>query len=99
MELVSGVCLGVGLILWWWGTPVLLTRRSVVFKLHYLSVADILGSLALMVGLLCRRPREWPLLLLAILSLVMWNTVLGYVLAYCAHQATAGTSGSSPHDP
>jgi len=37
--------------------------------------------------------------LLAILSLVMWNTVLGYVLAYCAHQATAGTSGSSPHDP
>ncbi|APB32514.1 hypothetical protein GlitD10_0213 [Gloeomargarita lithophora Alchichica-D10] len=85
IEIASGVCLGVGLILWFWGTPVLLTRRSILFKLHHLSVADTLGSLAFMVGLLLRRPREWPLLLLAVFSLAMWNTVLGYVLAYCAH--------------
>lgn len=85
MEIASGVCFGVGLILWWWGTPILLTRRSILFKLHYLSVADTLGSLAFMVGLLIRRPQEWSLWLLAVLSLVMWNTVLGYVLAYCAH--------------
>ncbi|MEN9208251.1 MAG: monovalent cation/H(+) antiporter subunit G [Gloeomargarita sp. GMQP_bins_120] len=83
-EWLSGLCLGVGLLFWFWGTPVLLTQRSVLFKLHHLSVADTLGSMAIMAGLLVRRPREWPLLVLAILSLVMWNTVLGYVLAYCA---------------
>ncbi len=83
-EWLSGVCCAVGLVLWLWGTPVLLTRHSILFKLHYLSVADTLGSMAFMVGLLLRRPREWPLLVLAILSLVMWNTVLGYVLAYCS---------------
>lgn len=98
MELVSGVCLGIGLILWWWGTPVLLTRRSILFKLHYLAVADTLGSMALMVGLLCRRPREWPLLLLAIVSLVMWNTVLGYVLAYCAHGAGVASTSDRPRE-
>lgn len=84
MNLLSDGAIAVGLIFWFWGTPVLLTQRSVLFKLHNLSVADTLGSIAIMTGLLLRRPREWPLLLLAILSLALWNTMLGYVLAYCS---------------
>jgi len=37
-----------------------------------------------MLGVLLRIPREWPLLLLAVISLALWNTILGYVLAYCS---------------
>jgi multicomponent Na+:H+ antiporter subunit G len=84
IDLLSYLCIGVGLVFWFWGTPVLLTQRSVLFKLHNLSVADTLGSIAIIFGLLVKRPREWPLLLLAILSLALWNTMLGYVLAYCS---------------
>jgi multicomponent Na+:H+ antiporter subunit G len=84
LDLLSYACIGVGLVFWFWGTSSLLTRRSVLFKLHNLSVSDTLGSIAIIFGLLLRRPREWPLLLLAILSLALWNTMLGYVLAYCS---------------
>jgi multicomponent Na+:H+ antiporter subunit G len=84
-NLLSYIAIAGGLVFWLWGTPTLLLRRSVLFKLHTLSVADTLGSMAIILGLLLRRPREWPLLLLAILSLALWNTMLGYVLAYCAH--------------
>jgi len=84
IDLLSYFCIGVGLVFWFWGTSSLLTRRSVLFKLHNLSVADTLGSIAIIFGLLLRRPKEFPLLLLAILSLVLWNTMLGYVLAYCS---------------
>lgn len=84
LEFLSYACIGIGLVFWFWGTSSLLTHRSVLFKLHNLSVSDTLGSLAIIFGLLLRRPREWPLLLLAILSLALWNTMLGYVLAYCS---------------
>lgn len=84
IELLSYSCIGFGLVFWFWGTSSLLGRRSVLFKLHNLSVSDTLGSIAIIFGLLLRRPREWPLLLLAILSLALWNTMLGYVLAYCS---------------
>jgi multicomponent Na+:H+ antiporter subunit G len=83
INLLSYFCIGIGLIFWFWGTSSLLSARSVLFKLHNLSVSDTLGSIAIIFGLLLQRPREWPLLLLAILSLALWNTMLGYVLAYC----------------
>ncbi len=76
--------LGAGIFLWFWGTFPLLGNRSVLFKLHGLSVSDTLGSMSVVVGLLLKIPGEWPLLLLAILSLAIWNTMLGYVLAYCS---------------
>ncbi|HSM81916.1 MAG TPA: monovalent cation/H(+) antiporter subunit G [Nodosilinea sp.] len=82
--MLSYGCIGLGLVFWFWGTWPLLGRRSVLYKLHGLSVADTLGSMAIVVGLLLRIPQEWPLLVLALLSLAIWNTVLGYVLAYCA---------------
>lgn len=84
INLLSYFCIGLGLVFWFWGTSSLLSLRSVLFKLHHLSVSDTLGSIAILFGLLLRRPREWPLLVLAILSLALWNTMLGYVLAYCS---------------
>lgn len=80
----SYFCIGMGLFFWFWGTLPLIGNRSVLFKLHSLSVADTLGSISIVVGLLLRIPREWPLLILALISLSIWNTVLGYVLAYCS---------------
>ncbi len=74
----------VGVIFWFWGTFPLLGDRSVLFKLHSLSVSDTLGSMLIVLGLLLQISREWPLLILALISLAIWNTVLGYVLAYCS---------------
>ncbi len=91
INFLSYFCLGVGLLFWLWGTAYLPSRRSVLFKLHMLSISDTLGSIAIVVGLLLKIPGEWPLLILAILTLAVWNTTLGYVLAYCA-------TGDKPHD-
>jgi multicomponent Na+:H+ antiporter subunit G len=87
VEFLSYFCMIVGLVFWFWGTWPLLGPRSVLFKLHTLSVADILGSIAIVFGLLLKIPKELPLLLLALLSLAIWNTILGYVLAYCARRS------------
>ena len=95
INLLSYFLIVVGLIFWFWGTSFLLARRSVLFKLHPLSVSDTLGSISIIAGLLLQRPKEWPLLLLAILSLALWNTMLGYVLAYCAHRPI--TQGRHDH--
>lgn len=84
IDLLSYACIILGLIFWFWGTFPLLGNRSVLFKLHTLSVSDTLGSMSIIVGLLLRIPREWPLLVLALISLALWNTMLGYVLAYCS---------------
>ena len=88
IEILSYCFIVVGIVFWFWGTASLPTRRSVLFKLHNLSVSDTLGSISIIFGLLLQRPREWPLLILAILSLALWNTMLGYVLAYCSSSGT-----------
>ena len=92
VEIISYLCIGMGLIFWFWGTIPLLGRESVLFKLHRLSVSDTLGSMAILLGLLIKLPREWPLLLLGLIGLTLWNTVLGYVLAYCSSY-TGGDHG------
>jgi len=83
----SYFCLTLGAVFWLWGSAPLLRsseqRDSILFNLHTLSVSDTLGSMSIIVGLLFKLPREWPLLLLALFSLALWNTVLSYVLAYC----------------
>ncbi|MGJ5675510.1 MAG: monovalent cation/H(+) antiporter subunit G [Nostochopsis sp.] len=84
INVLSYTCIGLGMVFWFWGTSHLLGKRSVLFKLHSLSVADTLGSIAIIIGLLLKRPGEWPLLILSIISLAIWNTMLGYVLAYCS---------------
>lgn len=73
-----------GIVLWFWGTWPLLERGSFLSKLHKLSVSDTLGSILILLGLLLRIPRQWPLLTLALLGLVVWNTIYGYVLASCS---------------
>ncbi|MBD2773787.1 monovalent cation/H(+) antiporter subunit G [Iningainema tapete] len=84
INILSYTCIGVGIVFWFWGTSHLLGKRSLLFKLHSLSVADTLGSMSIMFGMLLMIPSKWPLLILAIISLAIWNTVLGYVLAYCS---------------
>ena len=81
---LSGLLLLGGLALWFAGTWPLLGRSSFLHKLHYLGIADTLGSTLMLFGLLLQLRREWPLLLLALLSLVIWNTIFGYVLASCS---------------
>jgi multicomponent Na+:H+ antiporter subunit G len=81
---LSYIFMGIGIVFWFWGTWPLLGRRSVLFKLHSLSVSDTLGSMSIIVGLLLQIPREWPLLVLALIFLAIWNTMLGYVLAFCS---------------
>ena len=84
INILSYSLIVIGIIFWFWGTFPLIGNRSVLFKLHSLSVADTLGSMTIIIGLLLKIPREWPLLLLAIITLAIWNTVLGYVMAYCS---------------
>ncbi|MEO0433301.1 MAG: monovalent cation/H(+) antiporter subunit G [Cyanobacteria bacterium J06656_5] len=92
---LSTLLMVIGLGFWFWGTWPLLGQRSILFKLHSLSVSDTLGSMAMIVGLLLQIPREWPLLVLALISLAIWNTVLGYVLAYCSSSDTNGGNHGS----
>ncbi len=86
VEALSYVLFGIGVLFWLWGTAPLVGDRSILFKLHSLSVSDTLGSMSIMLGLLLRIPREWPLLVLALISLAIWNTILGYVLAFCSQR-------------
>lgn len=81
---LSLLLLWAGVVFWFAGTWPLLGRSSFLSKLHHLGIADTLGSALMLLGLLLRFNREWPLLLLALLSLVIWNTIFGYVLASCS---------------
>ena len=80
----SLLLMATGVLLWFWGTWPLLEPGSLLRKLHKLSVSDTLGSVLILLGLLVRIPRQWPLLMLALLGLVVWNTIYGYVLASSA---------------
>lgn len=90
IHLISYFCIILGIVFWFWGTFPLLGKRSLLFKLHSLSVADTLGSMSIIFGLLLKIPSQWSLLVLALISLAIWNTVLGYVLAYCS--SSGGTN-------
>ena len=89
IDILSDGLIVIGIIFWFWGTLPLIGKRSVLYKLHSLSVADTLGSMSIVIGLLLKIPSEWPLLLLAIITLAIWNTVLGYVIAYCSSDSTS----------
>ncbi|MEB3170728.1 MAG: monovalent cation/H(+) antiporter subunit G [Synechococcaceae cyanobacterium] len=84
LEAFSAGLLFLGLLLWFAGSLPLLGRASFLTKLHYLGVSDTLGSALLLLGLWLKVPGQWPLLLLALLSLLVWNTIFGYVLAACS---------------
>ncbi|CAK6691413.1 monovalent cation/H(+) antiporter subunit G [Synechococcus sp. BA-124 BA4] len=86
IPVLSALLLGSGLLFWLLGTWPLLGRSSYLAKLHALSVADTLGSALIVLGLLLRQPQEWTVLSLALISLVIWNTLFGYVLAFCSRR-------------
>ncbi len=94
IDMLSNTLIGIGLIFWFRGTAAMLRKRSVLYKLHYLSMADTLGSITMIAGLLLKIPREWPLLVLAAVCLAIWSTMLGYVIAHCA--GGPGNSGRKP---
>jgi multicomponent Na+:H+ antiporter subunit G len=81
LDLASNLVLGIGALFWLRGSWPLLGRSSLLAKLHDLTVADSLGSALIVLGLLLRRPPQAPLLLLALVMLLLWNTLVGYVLA------------------
>jgi multicomponent Na+:H+ antiporter subunit G len=84
LHLLSNLALALGVLFWLRGSWPLLGRASLLEKLHALTVADSLGSALIVLGLLLRRPPQTPLLLLALVMLLIWNTLVGYVLAAAA---------------
>ena len=91
---IAWCLIGLGIVLWFWGTLPLFLRRSIFFRLHALTVADTIGSLLIVVGLLLLRSREWPLLLLSLVSLVLWNSTFSIVLSrLAAEDATDPETG------
>lgn len=84
-EAASLLLLFAGLFLWFWGSWPLLEVRPLLDRLHKLTVSDSLGSLLMLLGLLIRRPDWWPLYGLAMLGLMLWNTIFGYVIARGVH--------------
>lgn len=57
-------------------------------RLHFLGIADTLGGMLLLLGLMLRNPGEIPLLLVALGALLAWGPPLAYLLA----------QGGSPED-
>jgi len=50
IDVLSYGLIVLGIIFWFWGTLPLLGHRSVLFKLHSLSVSDTLGSMSIVLG-------------------------------------------------
>jgi multicomponent Na+:H+ antiporter subunit G len=75
-----------GLFLWFWGSWPLLENRPLLVRLHKLTVADALGSMLILLGLLIQRPQWWPLFGLAMLGVLLWSTIFGYVVAAGSHK-------------
>lgn len=89
---VGAILVGVGVFLWVWGAWRLVGRRSFLWKIHALGIADMMGSLLIVAGLLVRSLEGWPHLLLAMASIAFWGTALSFVLARLgAVAATAET--------
>ncbi len=95
----STAVMALGVAFWLWGSWPLLGRAGLLRQLHKLTVADGLGSALIVVGLLLRRPPEWPLLLLALGALLVWNTLLGAVLAASSQEALRPGAPTAPAEP
>ena len=75
-----------GLFLWFWGSWPLLQAQPLLVRLHKLTVADALGSILMLAGLLLQRPSWWPLFGLTMFGLLLWSTIFGYVVAAGSHR-------------
>ena len=82
MSLLSNSLIIIGLSLWFWGTvPTLNKKYSLYYKLHTLTVSDTVGSMLIIIGLLIRDVSHWAVLLIASISLILWNTFFSYLLS------------------
>ena len=82
MSLLSYSLIIIGLFLWFWGTvPTLNKKYSLYYKLHTLTVSDTVGSMLIIIGLLIRDVSQWAVLLIASISLILWNTFFSYLLS------------------
>ena len=89
MLIVSHLFGFVGLLFWLWGTlPILNQKHSVFYKLHTLTVSDSVGSLLILMALLFRSTKYWPLILLTAISLSLWNTIFSYIIANTSGRAS-----------
>lgn len=64
------------------GTWRALSKGDLLLRLHYLGIADTLGGLLLVAGLLLRFPQRWDQLLLAALALLAWGPFLTYLVGW-----------------
>ena len=78
---LSMTLLGIGAFFWLWGTIWLMSRKSLLYKIHALGVADTLGSTLIVIGLLIKTPEHWATLLLALSFVLFWGTMISFVLA------------------
>ena len=78
---ISYLLVFLGVFFWLWGTiPILNKKNSLLYKLHTLTVADTVGSGLILISLIIRNPNYWPILLISIVTLTLWNTIFGYLL-------------------
>ena len=79
--LISYLLILLGLFFWYWGTiPLISKKKTLLFKLHTLTVADTVGSALILIGLILRDSNHWPILTISIITLTLWNTIFGYLL-------------------
>ena len=70
-----------GVFLWLWGGFHLVGRKSYFWKIHALGIADTVGTLFILCGVLLHSTENWNHVLLAMGSVVFWGTALSFVLA------------------
>ena len=79
--IIATALVSIGVFLWFWGALHLTGRKSYLWKIHALGIADTVGTLFILTGLLLRSLENWPHVLLAMGSVVFWGTALSFVLA------------------
>jgi hypothetical protein len=78
---VGIILVSIGVSLWFWGALRLSGSKGYLWKIHALGIADMIGSLFILSGLLVRSLEHWPHLLLAMGCIGFWGTALSFVLA------------------
>ena len=79
--IMATVLVGIGVFLWFWGAVHLSGRKSYLWKIHAMGIADTVGTLFILVGALLHSIENWPHVLLAMGSVAFWGTALSFVLA------------------
>lgn len=87
---ISAWLIGIGVFLWYWGAWHLAGKKSYLWKIHALGIADTIGTLFIFAGMLAQSTDSWPHLLLAMGSVGFWGTALSYVLARKGNRRAEG---------